>query len=522
MKKYIFFLFLLPHLLQAQERVKGEMLIWTSKPSPDLGQALCPQWPLYRYTFDEHKTSFEDMRAQLLRLYPGAVVQGNRYLSAWRNAPNDPQYERWQADHLERMGLLRAWAKTTGGLSPNGDTIVLALIDGGADWTHPDLQANIWRNHLEIPDNGLDDDQNGYVDDHLGWNAGQNNGQVFQRSGHGTSVAGIMGAVGNNAQGVAGINWQVKLMLLSLPENLPITEANVLVAYAYLWQQRRLYNQTGGQQGAYLVASNGSFGIDRGRAEDYPLWCAMIDSLGQEGVLTVASTANLPLNVEQTGDMPTTCPSPYLIAVTQTDVVSDALYPSSAYGAQSIDLAAPGAVYTTRLDSSYNVFGGTSGAAPHVAGAVGLLYALPQASWGQLQRQDRSAAALLVKSFLLQSVDPQLSLKGKTLSGGRLQLGRAMEQLEAYFVPAADWQLQILSDPLSSQPLVQVDLPQAGVYEWQLYDALGRRCWQQVWTEASPGRRWLRLALPELAAGVYVLRLQGQGRQCSVPWIKGR
>jgi subtilisin family serine protease len=311
-------------------------------------------------------------------------------------------------------------------------------------------------------------------------------------------------------------------MLLSLPENLPITEANVLVAYAYLWQQRRLYNQTGGQQGAYLVASNGSFGIDRGRAADYPLWCAMIDSLGQEGILTVASTANMPLNVEQMGDMPTTCPSPYLIAVTQTEVVSDALYPSSAYGAQSIDLAAPGAVYTTRLDSSYNVFGGTSGAAPHVAGAVGLLYALPNASWGQLQSQDPSAAALLVKAFLLQSVDPQPSLRGKTVSGGRLQLGRAMEQLEAYFLPPAQGQLQLLSDPLSSHPLVQVDLPQAGQYEWQLYDALGRRCWQQTWTEAAPGRRWLRLPLPELGAGTYVLHLHGQGQRWSTKWTKGR
>src|SRR5690606_5975802 len=99
-----------------------------------------------------------------------------------------------------------AWDFTTGGLTANGDTIVVAIIDSGLDYNHEDIAANVWINHSEIPGNGIDDDGNGYVDDVYGWNAYDENGDIWGNS-HGLQVAGMVGAVGNNGIGITGMNW---------------------------------------------------------------------------------------------------------------------------------------------------------------------------------------------------------------------------------------------------------------------------------------------------------------------------
>src|SRR5690606_10835357 len=118
--------------------------------------------------------------------------------------------------------------------------VVVAIIDGGFDIDHEDLKENIWRNEGEIPDNGIDDDGNGYVDDIVGWNAQLGNGKVALDD-HGTLVAGVIGARGNNATGVTGINWNTKMMLVSIQS---ADTATVVAAYGYVLKQKELWLKT--------------------------------------------------------------------------------------------------------------------------------------------------------------------------------------------------------------------------------------------------------------------------------------
>jgi len=139
------------------------------------------------------------------RLYPDRPIQ-------WRRTPNDPAYIN-QAD-MNLIGMPAAWDITTGGVTAEGDTIVVAVIDQGFQVDHEDLVDNIWLNHFEIPGDGIDNDLNGYTDDHRGYSVVTDNDAHTVNS-HGTSVCGIIGARGNNGKGAAGVNWHVKLMLVS-------------------------------------------------------------------------------------------------------------------------------------------------------------------------------------------------------------------------------------------------------------------------------------------------------------------
>ena len=153
------------------------------------------------------------------------------------------------------------------GTTPAGDRIVVAVLEGGgSNYNHVDLIDNHWTNDAEVPGNGIDDDGNGFVDDYNGWNSGSNN-DAIGAGGHGTSVSGMIGAVGNNGNGGAGVNWDVEIMQVDMGGGL--TESNVIVAYNYPYTMRDLYNNTNGASGAFVVATNASWGID-GRIRKLP------------------------------------------------------------------------------------------------------------------------------------------------------------------------------------------------------------------------------------------------------------
>src|SRR5690606_7841154 len=135
-----------------------------------------------------------------------------------------------------------AWDITTAGVTALGDTIVIAVIDEGFQLNHPDLIQNFFRNNSEIPNNGIDDDQNGYIDDVGGWNAFNNTGIIPQNS-HGTHVSGIVSARGNNGAGVTGVNWVAKILPIAGSSG---DESTVIAAYAYAAEMRILYDQTHG------------------------------------------------------------------------------------------------------------------------------------------------------------------------------------------------------------------------------------------------------------------------------------
>lgn len=352
-------------------------------------------------------------------------VQKNHYVENRETIPSDTIFdEQWHHKNTGQTGGIvdadidspEAWDITTGGLTTHGDTIVVCIIEGsGVDINHIDLKDNIWKNYAEIPDDGIDNDNNGYVDDFLGWHVISLNDAIGTGS-HGTRVAGMIGASGNNVTGVSGVNWNVKMMIVQGQS--VSNEASVIAAYSYPLTMRKLYNETQGQQGAFVVATNSSWGINEGDPSNSPLWCAMYDSLGYYGILSIAATANNNVNVDVVGDLPTTCPSDYLVAVTMTN--SQDLRVNSGYGTTHIDLGAPGfSVRTTSTGNTYSTVTGTSFSTPCVTGSVALAYSAPCAEFINFVKTNPADAAMDMKNHLLESVDETAGLLTEVLSGGR-------------------------------------------------------------------------------------------------------
>ncbi len=352
-----------------------------------------------------------------------SVVQVNHKIQQ-RITPNDPLYnQQWQWDNIDAGG---AWDVTTGGVTANGDTIVVAVIDDGIQLDHPDLQANIWHNYAEIPGNGIDDDNNGFVDDFNGWNIDFDNNNVDVGD-HGINCSGMVGAVGNDGNQGVGANWNVKIMTVVGGGGVA-QEAAIIEAYSYVLDFRKRYNESNGAEGAFVVATNSSWGSDFTQASEAPLWCAFFDSLGVEGILSCGATSNSAYDVDQQGDLPTACSSDYLISVTATDVNDSRNF--SAWGLETIDVAAPGDnIYTTSQGGGYTTTSGTSFATPLTAGLVGLLYSAPCSDIADLSSSNPAAAALLVKSYILDGVDKTDQLMGEIKSGGRVNANKSMQLL---------------------------------------------------------------------------------------------
>jgi len=394
---------------------------------------VAPRWRIYKVQLEPIGPKEADAsQLQKWRALLGIqLAQWNHEVEERDVVPND---EFWiEQRDMGLIGMKKAWENTTGGLTPAGDTIVVAVLEKGMQKEHPDLIPNWWRNYKEVPDNGLDDDNNGYIDDYIGWDAagaGDGNGTG---SSHGTSVCGIVGARGNNTFGVTGVNWNVQIM----PFVNVRFEDEIVGAYYYASEMRRLYNATQGQQGAFVVTTNASFGIDNVFPEDYPLWCSVYDSLGAVGIISVGATANADRNVDEAGDMPTTCGSEFLVTVTNVEVNTGRRVVNAGYGSVSIDLGSPGqGTFTTtnRVVTSTDTtwcgsFGGTSAACPHTSGALALLYSVKCDGFVSDALTQPVDCARRVRDLLLESVTPEPTLEGLTTTGGRLEVSVAVEEI---------------------------------------------------------------------------------------------
>ena len=405
-------------------------------------EKLVPSMNIWLMKFDRSKSSNESALISVKSKPEVVLAQFNHKTQERNTTPNDTRFsEQWDYNNTGQIvggtpGTPgadvkgpAAWDISTGGNTALGDTVVVCLVDGGNDLTHPDL--SYWHNRGEIPGNGIDDDGNGYIDDVDGWNAINDNG-IIPSASHGTHVAGTMGAIGNNSQGVTGVNWKVKVMSVVGSTS---TEAVAVKAYGYVVTMRRLYNTTNGTKGAFVVSTNSSFGVDNGQPANYPLWCAMYDSLGKVGVLSAGAGPNNNVNIDVVGDIPTACPSPWLIAVTNT-TNTDVRNSGAGYGPINMDIGAPGTnILSTLPGNTYGLLTGTSMATPHVAGAVGLMYAAAGSNFITLARTKPDSVALLFKQFMMSSVDTLPGLSTEVLSKGRLNLYKTLLKVKTVPVP---------------------------------------------------------------------------------------
>ncbi len=300
-----------------------------------------------------------------------------------------------------------AWNITTGSRD-----VVIAVIDTGVDWTHPDLVANLWWNDREIPGNGIDDDGNGFVDDVRGWDFVDNDADPMDINGHGTHVAGTIGAVGNNGFGVVGVSWNVTIMPLRfIGSNGRGSTSDAIQAVNYATMMKRDY-------GVNVVATNNSWG---GGGYSTALRNA-INAAAAQDILFIAAAGNgdddgRPINNDTTPHYPASYSASNIISVAATDR-RDQLASWSNYGATTVHLAAPGvSILSTTPGNRYSTYNGTSMAAPHVSGVVALLAAA-----------NPNASAAEIKAAILNSVDPLPSLAGKTVTGGRLNAYEALLQ----------------------------------------------------------------------------------------------
>jgi len=337
------------------------------------------------------------------------------------NIPNDPDFSQlWGMTMIQAPS---AWSMAVGDTSNNNDQIVAALIDSGVDTNHIDLKNNLWVNKNEIPGNNLDDDGNGYIDDINGWDPFSGSGKI-PTSAHGTHVFGIMGAMGNNKKFVTGVNWNLKVMVIS---GASMSTSMVVKAYGYVLAQKKLFLKSSKKLGSNIVVANSSFGVDQVncQSEDYRLWNDIYNELGKVGILSVVATANGAWDVDVSGDVPSACESEFIIGVTNT-TRTDSLNPFAAWGKANVDLAARGTdIVSTVPGNQIGSKTGTSMSTPHVAGTVALLYSVTGSEFGRLSPANK---AMKIKSVILESVDHIKSLQGKTLSEGRLNLRSAVEK----------------------------------------------------------------------------------------------
>jgi subtilisin family serine protease len=355
-----------------------------------------------------HVTSDRSLQSTLQQLRQSDFVEyaEPNYILTAAMIPNDPQFSSlWGLNNGGQTGGVadadidapEAWDITVG--SPS---VIIAVVDSGVDYTHPDLANNIWTNRNEIPGNGIDDDNNGYVDDVRGWDFANRDNDPMDDNDHGTHVAGTIAARGDNDTGVVGVNWMAGIMPLKFMLATGAgSSADAIAAIDYAVNN-----------GADII--NASWG-----GENFSQ--AMFDAISaanNAGVLLVAAAGNEGLDTDRNPGYPANYNLPNILSVTATDD-ADILAGFSNFGVGSVDLGAPGVqILSTVPGEGYQTFSGTSMAAPHVTGVIGLLLAA---------NPDLSMVAL--RTALLDGTDSVSDLAGRTVTGGRLNAFGALTEV---------------------------------------------------------------------------------------------
>lgn len=319
--------------------------------------------------------------------------------------PNDPRYnELWG---LEKIQAEEAWDFIEQN-NPNPAEIIVGVIDTGVDYTHPDLAANMWVNPGEIPGDGVDNDNNGYIDDVYGLDTKNNDTDPMDDHNHGTHVAGTIAAIRDNSEGIVGVTPNIKIMALKFLGDRTdgrgaTSDAIELVNYTLMMKT---------QYGVDISLTNNSWG---GGAFSDSLKEA-IEASNEQNILFIAAAGNNGRNTDIELFYPQSYDVDNIISVAATGNNDNLAYFSN-YGEATVDIAAPGvSILSTTIDNTYSYFQGTSMAAPHVSGAIALLLS-----------HEPLLTAAQVKERLLRAADsvPE-TLSGKIAHSRRLNVKRTL------------------------------------------------------------------------------------------------
>ena len=368
-------------------------------------------------------------------------AEPNYKIEVAETMPNDSRFnEMWPLRNFDKFGAdiqaTFAWDLTTG-----NSNVVVAITDQGIDIGHPDLAANIWINAAEVPNNGVDDDNNGLIDDVNGWNFSDDNKDVTPANlsqYHGSFVAGIVGAVGNNGTGVTGVAWQVKLMPLKFIGGATSNIAGAVRAINYAVAHKR--------RGVNLRVINASWGpgrVDCTTSFSQSLKDA-ITAAGNRGILFVSSAGNGICGNNSAGDDLDQLPEypaawsgeiPTMMSVAAVDR-QDNLASFSNFGPNSVAVAAPGVEILSTVPRGYvglpaeasyvggSSFSGTSFAAPHVTGIAALIAAY-----------DPALTPAQIKTRIIETAEPIPALTGKVRAAGRANAYNALRNIPGSLPP---------------------------------------------------------------------------------------
>jgi len=357
----------------------------------------------------EGNIDLKNARRKLLKNPAVEYVEPDYVVHIQETIPNDQYFGLlWGMQNTGQTGgvvdadidATEAWDIHTG-----GDNVLVGVIDTGILYTHPDLADNIWTNPGEIPANGIDDDGNGYIDDVHGYDFYNNDSNPIDDHFHGSHCSGTIAGRGDNSIGVAGVCWRAKLVALKFLS---------AGGSGYTSDAVRAVNYANAMGISITSNSYGGGGYDQAMKD-------AIDAAGAKGYLFVAAAGNSGLDADLYPMYPAAYTSANIISVAATDATDRRAYFSN-YGKVSVDLGAPGViVYSCSLGNGYRYADGTSMATPHVAGAAALL---------------KSYSPLLkgsdIKTALLNTVDPIGTLQGDTVTGGRLNVFKALLEVQKW------------------------------------------------------------------------------------------
>lgn len=323
---------------------------------------------VYKFTFSQDKDIFSVV--QDYQKDPNVEYAQPNYIFEYYKIPDDPLFnQQWNLYNINDADIDAedAWDIETG-----SSDVIIAIVDTGVNYNHPDLIDNIWINEDEIPNNGIDDDSNGFIDDIHGWDFGDDDNDPMDQIDHGTMCAGVAAGVGNNSIGVAGVCWNCSIMPIRISVGIVPTLDKVA-------------------KGIIYATDNGADVISMSWGKPFlcPYLKSALDYAHDHGVILVAAAGN-------SNNSEHKFPAAYekVIAVAATDITGNKASFSN-YG-YWLDIAAPGGNFTTTyIDGNYKGFGGTSSACPTVAGVIGLLLS-----------KNRSLTQEIIKTIICSTADP--------------------------------------------------------------------------------------------------------------------